>query len=352
MRHADDQWLAGVDIKFFVCDTGGLRSRSAINLPGMATVKPSAFDSLLERMYQRSGVDTLSSHLEKTYGITVTKVSQLDVGVFRVDRADKAKSLVARVFSAARPYLAAEADLAVLRHLAGIGFPAERPFGSGALTSHEGQAVLVTEFIKEAPKAKRPRYPIMRLGAMVGRLHGLAVPAGADRPAGALHHFAEGTMADELRAVAGWLDSIEARVPSGDGSAFDNIRTAVAAADGGDGLPEAFVHPDPVPKNAIFTAEGPVLVDWTSAGRGPRLASMTLVLRSGWAAVPFMKGYARVASLTEEKRDRLAGLLFSRALIGAVFRLCRDPKTVSATAKRLGPIRGESAHKAHELRTI
>ena len=63
----------------------------------------------------------------------------------------------------------------------------------------------------------------MTLGAIVGRLHGLAVPIGADRPAGALHHFAEGTMADELRAVAGWLDSIESRAPSGAGEAFDAV---------------------------------------------------------------------------------------------------------------------------------
>jgi Ser/Thr protein kinase RdoA (MazF antagonist) len=159
-------------------------------------------------------------------------------------------------------------------------------------------------------------------------------------------------MADELRAAAGWLDSIEGQVPPGDGEAWSTLRSSVFDADGGDGLPEAFVHPDPVPKNVIFTAEGPVLVDWTSAGRGPRLASMTLVLRSGWAAMPFMKGYARVASLTEEEHERLAGLLFSRALINAVFRLCRDPKTVLATAKRLGAMRRESAQKAHELLTV
>jgi Ser/Thr protein kinase RdoA (MazF antagonist) len=303
-------------------------------------------------MYHRSGVDTLPAHLEKTYGITVTKVSRLDVGVFRVDRSDKGTSLVARLFSAARPYAAAEADLAVLRHLDEIGFPAERPFGSGALTSHEGQAVLVTEFIKEAAKAERPRYPILRLGAVVGRLHGSAVPAGADRPAGALHHFAEGTMADELHAVVGWLDSIEDRVPSEDADAFDTLRAAVAAADGGTGLPEAFVHPDPVPRNVIFTADGPVLIDWTSAGRGPRLASMTLVLRSGWAAVPFLKGYTRMVSLTDEERDRLAGLLFSRSLIDASFRLCRNPQTVSATAKRLSVMRRQSVQKADELLAV
>jgi Ser/Thr protein kinase RdoA (MazF antagonist) len=151
---------------------------------------------------------------------------------------------------------------------------------------------------------------------------------------------------------SGWLDSIEVRVPSGDGDALDTIRRAVAAADGGEGLPEALVHPDPVPKNVIFTAGGPVLIDWASAGRGPRLASMTLVLKSGWAAVPFMKGYTRVVSLTDEERERLAGLLYSRALINAAFRACRDPRTIAATAGRLRTIRRDAEERAAELLAV
>jgi hypothetical protein len=120
--------------------------------------------------------------------------------------------------------------------------------------------VLVTGFVRPAPKAKRPAYPIVALGAMIGQLHGPAVPAGADRPAGALHHFADGTMADELRAAASWLESVEDRVPAGSVEAFDTIRAAVAAADGGDGLPEGFVHPDPVPRSP---AEGPAEIGET-----------------------------------------------------------------------------------------
>ncbi|MGH8995544.1 MAG: hypothetical protein ACRDYB_05875 [Acidimicrobiales bacterium] len=54
---------------------------------------------------------------------------------------------------------------------------------------------------------------------------------------------------------------------------------------------------------------------------------MTLVLRSGWAAAPFMKGYGPVISLTDDKRDRLPELLLSRQVIEPVFRACRDPKT-------------------------
>jgi len=300
-------------------------------------------------MYQREGVDTLPAHLQESYGIAVTKMTKLDVGVFRIDQSDKGTPLVARLFSQARPYALAEGDLAVLRYLAELGFPAERPFGDVPLTRHQGQALLVTEFIKQAPKPKRPPYPILRLGAMIGRLHGLGVPAGADRAAGALHHFAEGTVADELRAVAGWLDSIEDRVPDGAGDALDILRVTVSAADGGGGLPEAFVHPDPVPKNVIFTADGPILVDWTSAGRGPRLASMTLVLRSRWAAVPFMKGYSKMVSLTDDERDRLAGLLFSRQLIDLVFGVCRDPSTTVRRAKKLTALRDDCEAKAHDL---
>ena len=315
----------------------------------MTSVTSSPFESVLRRMYEREGVDTLPAHLERAHGIAIKKVSQLDVGVFRVDRGDAGPPLVARLFSAARPHAAAEADLAVLRDLAKVGFPAERPFGAGTLTSHQGQAVLVTEFVKQVPKAERPPYPIVTLGARIARLHALPVPAGADRPAGALHHFAEGTMTDELRAVAGWLAAIESRGPAGDIVALDAIRRAVEAADGGDGLPEAFVHPDPVPKNAIFTAAGPVLVDWTSAGRGPRLPSLTLVLKSGWAAVPFMKGYTKRVALTDDERDRLPALLFSRRLIDLVFRVCRDPATAARSAGKLQSLQSDCEARAHEI---
>ena len=318
----------------------------------MAMPPGPAFESVLQRMFQREGTDTLPGHLEKSCGIAIARVTRLDVGVFRVDRSDKGAPLVARLFSATRPFAAAGADLAVLRYLEEIGFPAERPIAGGALSRHEGQAVLVTEFVRQAPKAKRPAFGILRLGAMIGHLHGLAVPAGADRAAGALHHFAEGTMADELRAVAGWLDSVEDRVPAGGAGAFDTIRAAVAAADGGDGLPEAFVHPDPVPKNVIFTLGGPVLVDRTAAGRGPRLPSMTLLLRSGWAAVPFMKGYARKITLTGKERDRLAALLFSRQLIDLVFRICCDPESAVTRAKRLSAMQRDCEAKARDILAV
>jgi sigma54-dependent transcription regulator len=79
---------------------------------------------------------------------------------------------------------------------------------------------------------------------------------------------------------------------------------------------------------------------------------MALVLRSGWAAAPFMRGYAGVVTLTQDERERLAGLLFSRALIHTVFRVCRDPKTASAAAKKLGAVQRESDRTAGQLLAV
>ncbi|MGI8412819.1 MAG: hypothetical protein ACR2QA_10085 [Solirubrobacteraceae bacterium] len=76
---------------------------------------------------------------------------------------------------------------------------------------------------------------------------------------------------------------------------------------------------------------------------------MTLVLRSGWAEVPFIKGYTRVVALTAAERERLPDLLFTRQLIDRVFGVCRNPHKAVATAKKLTAVRRESEAKAREL---
>lgn len=57
----------------------------------MSTPTASAFDAVLERMYQRAGVDTLSAHMEKTSGITAGLIFSraLIDAVFRVCRDPK-----------------------------------------------------------------------------------------------------------------------------------------------------------------------------------------------------------------------------------------------------------------------
>ena len=299
-----------------------------------------AFDATLARMYKRRGADTLPAHLKAAHGVAPGQVQQLDVGVFRVDRRP-GTPVVARMFSARRAHDAVLGDLAVLEVLRAAEFPAERPFGPEPVSRHDGQSVLVTDFVRGVPESARPAGdPIVALGSLVARLHLAVRPAGtADRPAGALHHYAEGTPADELRAAGRWLRDIEPRVAVADRDQLEVLRRALAGADDAAGLPEAFVHPDPVPKNAIFTSGGPVLVDWAGAGRGPRLASLALVLRSSWAGPRFMRGYAAAVELDAEERRRAPDLLMTRALIDIAFRVCREPGRISQQVKGLAAVR-------------
>src|ERR1035438_8738988 len=81
----------------------------------------------------------LPSHLESRYGSRVAQLTELDLGVFRVDRRD-GPSWVARVFPAARPLEEVQGDAAILRFAAQHDFPAERcahpvRISSTALTS-------------------------------------------------------------------------------------------------------------------------------------------------------------------------------------------------------------------------
>jgi hypothetical protein len=114
-----------------------------------------SFDATLAGMYRRKGVGTLPAHLEEAFGIAVSKVQQLDVGVFRVDRLN-GTPVVARLFSERRGNDAVLGDLAVLEHLQAAEFPAERPFGPESLSLHEGQSVLLTDFVRGAPKSIVP----------------------------------------------------------------------------------------------------------------------------------------------------------------------------------------------------
>jgi hypothetical protein len=74
------------------------------------SLSPPPFKMALARMYRRVGVDALPAHLAEVLGISVTKVQQLDVGVFRVDHVN-GPPLVARLFSSLRSEAAPLGDL-------------------------------------------------------------------------------------------------------------------------------------------------------------------------------------------------------------------------------------------------
>ncbi len=235
------------------------------------------------QVFTRTDLDQLPTHLEQQYGIAVTGVSELDAGVYRVTRSD-GPDWVARVFPAARPRSAAEGDAQVLNALAAGGFPAERCAAASPVSSLSGQPVLVTEFVAgERPRGNGRTYAI--LGALLGRLHarsGESLP-----PGGGWHHLTlAGTPADEVAVASSLLAEVRSGTSARDANGFAVLDEALeAAAATTTALPEGFVHPDFVPVNAIVAAGDPeaypTIVDWTNAGRGPRVWSLAFVL---WAA--------------------------------------------------------------------
>lgn len=305
----------------------------------------------LDATLGRRGEATLAEHLASAHGLPGPSLEERDVGVHAVRCADE-RRFIARVFPVARPHAAVVAEAELLHRLHEAGFPAERPAerpgGPPAVSTHAGQAVLLTEYVGGHPLGASPR-GLERLGEMLGRLHALA--AGWDGPpGGAWHHLvpAGGRPEDEIAAARELLEAARPRVPEAGAARLAALVALLAQADGCAGLPEALTHPDFVPANAIVPVrspgsdpaapgEGPVLVDWSGAGRAPRLWSLGFLL---WAAAhereeraaPVMEGYRRHVALGADERDRLAGAILARpAVLGAwMFVAGRRPLAVVA----------------------
>jgi thiamine kinase-like enzyme len=119
------------------------------------------------------------------------------------------------------------------------------------------------------------------------------------------------------------------------------------------GLPESFVHPDPARSNIIATPAGLVLVDWTGAGRGARVASLAVLLNSVEPRhiddVP--GGYRPHVNLTVEELDRLEGVLWIRPLwlacwqcwLAVVSQMCTGRSCPTANPSK--PSRPEPGHR-------
>jgi Ser/Thr protein kinase RdoA (MazF antagonist) len=278
----------------------------------------------------------------------------LDVGVYRVARAD-GPDWVARVFPAARPLSAAEGDAQVLRALAAGGFPAERCPVESPVSVLDGQPVLVTEFVPgELPRGNGRTYAI--LGASLGRLNarsGEALP-----PGGAWHHLAlEGTPAGELAVARTLLTDLRSNADPSDRAGFATLDEALATvAATTTGLPEAFVHPDFVPVNAIGGSEGlPTIVDWTNAGRGPRIWSLGFVL---WAAGArdlrlvdaFVSRYQRHVTLTAAELAALPAAIAARPLTMSVWSLAVGRGTVNEAVQDTHAVAQQAQEIASRVR--
>jgi hypothetical protein len=214
-----------------------------------------ALDDARRRIAARSARDRIARHLESLYGVSVSGLSELELGVYRVDRVE--------------------------------GPAWERAATAGPLSVLDGQAVLVTEFVPGVPPAERAAVirdhgGLRRLGELLGELHALPQADGAAaRPGGAWHHLADGGPADEIRAIQALLaECADAAAPK-DRPHFATLARELADADVGDGLPTALIHPDFVLVNVIASPEqGMVLVARVAANArevaetvGPRVAA-------------------------------------------------------------------------------
>ncbi len=111
------------------------------------------------------------------------------------------------------------------------------------------------------------------------------------------------------------------RVPAHERSLYEGLCSEVETCDHCEGLPHAFVHPDFVAANAIpIEGDKLVLVDWTGAGRGPRLWSLAFLLwalgaRSLRLVDVAAARYARRVTLEPEELARLPEAVAARPLM-------------------------------------
>jgi Ser/Thr protein kinase RdoA (MazF antagonist) len=283
-------------------------------------------------------VDDLGRHLEGRYGVEVADLAPLDRGVFRVDRRDGSRWL-ARVFPAERPLVSVEEDAAILRALERAGFPAERCADPEPVSEFLGQGVLVTGFL-ENHGPLRPGRVAAILGVLLGRLH--THPATDLRPGGAWHHLSfVGGPREEIAAAAQLLDDHLPEVAVRELPLFDQLRDEVARLDDCHDLPHAFVHPDFVPANAISTADEKLaIVDWTGAGRGPRLWSIGFLLWAAGARSPrlvdlVVSRYRRSIELEPAELDRLEGAIRGRPVMLEVWALCAGRRELAAAVDQV-----------------
>ena len=291
------------------------------------------------RMIQpRSGRDTLPAQLEARYGIQVARLTELDLGVYRVGRRD-GPDWVARVFAADRPLAAAEGDAALLRRLEQQQFPAERCAAREPVFTHEGQGVLVTRYVA-GTRADGSRQTFGQLGGLLGRLH--LLPADHARDGGGWHHLVhQGSPAAEMATARSRLEASAPGLPADQRPLLAALLAELDRADDCADLPQALIHPDFVPANAILTPDGRlVLVDWTGAGRGPRLYPLAFLLWAAGCRGPsrldaVVAGYREHVTPGDGEIGRLAGAIWARPLILACWMVLAGRKGLAETVAEL-----------------
>lgn len=242
----------------------------------------------------------------QSVGQPVSLVGELDVDVYRLARRDAEPDLVVRAFGPSVDDTTVSAAAHVLVALAGTPFPAERcAVDAPVLAFGGGRHLFVTEYVEPAP----PPSSGFILAWCAGLLGRLATRPGTQLPRGGGWHRLGATASQELGAALRLGDRI--------GSAVAEVVSALSEADDGTGLPDALIHADLTPPNAIPRGDQPpVIVDWVGVGRGPRAWPLAyLLFVAGPRSAPrTLERYARSCPLSAEERHRLPEMMVARPL--------------------------------------
>jgi hypothetical protein len=265
---------------------------------------------------------TVVSAVAESVGHPLSLHSELDVDVYRLRATDDGPDgpdLVARVFGPDVERATVGTAAHVLQKLAGTRFPAERcPTADPVLALAGDRHLLVTEYVEPSP-APGPGFILAWCAGLLSRL---ATRSAEDLPGGGGWHRLGPTPAREIdRAL-----SLGGEV----GTSVAELVDTLAEADDGAGLPEALIHADLTPSNAVPRGDqAPVIIDWIGVGRGPRIWPLAFLLYvAGPTGAPrALDRYAGSVPLSEEERARLPAVMIARPLTLALWAVAHERMT-------------------------
>lgn len=285
-----------------------------------------------------AGLALVRDHLADRYGIAVKKLTALDCGVYRIDRADGSK-WVARVFPPARLGSTVERDATVLALLESLDFPAERLADEEPVSEVEEHAVLVTEFVDGKPPGGTAVVGRWH-GDALGRLHSIPLDVVPPGVGGGWHSLSlnGGGRAADIAILSELLEDLKRVLPAGERKSVDALLAALAAVDLCEGLPPALVHVDFGGPNVLKSADGSfTVIDWIGAGVGPRIESVAATLGPlpPAAQKAAITAYREHVELTAEELDRLEGTLLTHQLVLACWSATMVPAQLPGIATQL-----------------
>jgi Ser/Thr protein kinase RdoA (MazF antagonist) len=294
-------------------------------------------------------IGAFSTFLAQRYGARAVTLQPLmrdgDRHLYRVERVGRHPWLLRAAPSQASSD-AFRQDAAVLALLERQAYPAPRvvpTLDGAAVTEWRQHPIFVTTFIEGEPTDFSPG-SLGRLGATLGQLHALPLPAPTSEESAVSAAIPTARMRPrpELAAARSWLSEVRDVLPHAYRARHDRLEAACDTLDLLEDLPTTLIHNDCHPDNSLRTPDGRVvLIDWEGAGRGPAIIDIGFLLVSceieafGPNRLPpdpgrvaaVVDGYCRHHRLIRQELDRLPDAIRFRAVVacaGGLWRMIRE----------------------------